>query len=107
MQRDHAADSLMTPSVESVPSGSREGIPGRSRLARARRMLRRVGFHEEYDGQLIARLIQVMNSDDLGNSDSEPDEEWWDDSAAINRMGWYAASFNVAAVLGGGPFRDE
>jgi hypothetical protein len=64
-------------------------------------MLRRVGFHEEYDGELVARLIQVMNSDDLGNSGPDADEEAGDEVAAMRRMGWYAASFRAAAVLGG------
>jgi hypothetical protein len=52
-------------------------------------MLRRVGFHEEYDGELIDRLIQLMNSDDLGYS------------VALEEMGWYAASSYAAAVLEG------
>lgn len=64
-------------------------------------MLRRVGFHEEYDGELIARLIQVMNSDDLGNSGPEPDEEPGDDAAVMRRMGWYAAGSRAEAALGG------
>jgi len=52
-------------------------------------MLRHVGFHEEYDGVLIDRLIQVMDSDDFGYSD------------AMDGPGWYAASFYASAVLGG------
>jgi hypothetical protein len=64
-------------------------------------MLRRVGFHEEYDGVLIARLIQVMNSDDLGNSGPDADEGVGDEWAAMRRMGWYAASLRAAAALGG------
>jgi hypothetical protein len=64
-------------------------------------MLRRVGFHEEYDGELIARLIQVMNSDDLGNSGPDADEKAGDEIAAMRRMGWYAASLRAAAALGG------
>src|SRR5215469_725253 len=64
-------------------------------------MLQRVGFHEEYDGELIRRLIQLMNSDDLGNSDPVAAEEPGDIGAAFARMGWYAASWYAAAVLGG------
>lgn len=52
-------------------------------------MLRRVGFHEEYDGLLIERLIQVMNSDDLGYYD------------AFDEPGWYTVSYHAKAVLGG------
>jgi hypothetical protein len=52
-------------------------------------MLRRVGFHEEYDGELIDRLIRLMNSDDLGYSD------------AMDGPGWYTVSFYAAAALGG------
>jgi len=48
-----------------------------------------VGFHEEYDGELIDLLIQVMNSDDLGYSD------------AMDGPGWCAVSEYAAAVLGG------
>ena len=64
-------------------------------------MLRRVGFHEEYDGELIARLIQVMNSDELGNSGPDADEGVGDMFAAMRRMGWYAAGVRAAASLGG------
>jgi hypothetical protein len=53
-----------------------------------------VGFHEEYDGKLIDRLIQVMNSDDLGTFDALGDSD-------IEPTGWYAASFHVSAALGG------
>jgi len=64
-------------------------------------MLRRVGFHEEYDGKLIALLIQVMNSNDLGNSGPETADEPEDEGSKMRRMGWYAASSHVAAALGG------
>jgi hypothetical protein len=56
-------------------------------------MLRRVGYHEEYDGELIDRLIQVMNSDDLEYSE------------AMDEPGWYEVSFCAAAVLGGEALR--
>ena len=65
-----------------------------ARPLRPRHILRRVGFHEEYDGKLIDRLIQVMNSDDLGTFGALGD-------SGIKRTGWYAASVYVSAALGG------
>jgi hypothetical protein len=58
-------------------------------------------LHEEYDGELIDLLMQVLNSDDLGNSEPDTAEEPGDMAGVMGRMGWYAASWYAANVLGG------